>query len=100
MRGIEHWAAIVSPVGWALAAWSYYLFRRWVRYCRKARIAVAWKRRVVLEAPITDWVAWAQMLGKDEAARGRVVYRGGHVSVAIARPGRPRGAQAEVVKQT
>ncbi len=63
--------------------------RKWARQCQRARIAVAYKQRVTLEAPLVDWLNWANMLGADQASRGRVVFRGGHVSVAILKPRPP-----------
>jgi hypothetical protein len=67
----------------------YLELRRWARICQRVRIAIAHKQRVQLDAPLTEWIAWANGLGRDEASRGRVLYRNGHVSVAILKPSRP-----------
>lgn len=79
--------AVAAALGWALFVYTYYLLRAWHRRASGARIAVYYKRRAALEAPITDWMTWCHTLEGDEAARGRVVYRGSHVSVVILRPG-------------
>ena len=79
--------AASALVAWPLAAVTYYVFRRWVRQARSARIAVYYKRRAVLEAPLADWMAWADMLDADTEANGRIVYRGGHVSLMIVKAG-------------
>jgi hypothetical protein len=100
--GIAFWTLLVlAPLGWIVAIRVYLELRRWAHRCQTSRVAVAYKRRVVLEAPIVDWVNWANSLNGDEAVRGRVVYRGGHVSVAILKPGGPSTrSQAKVEEQT
>lgn len=106
MRGIDYVALALGAGGLAFGALSYSHLRRWVRHARSARIAIAYKRKVVLDAPLTEWIEWSHMLDKDQD-RGRVVYRGGHVSVAIARPRKRKDpplpstrTEAQVVKQT
>ena len=100
--GIEHLLpAAFGAAGVLYGLACYAPLRRWVRHARGARVVVAYKRRTALEAPRSDWIEWAHMLNKDEATRGRVVFRGGHVAVAIAKPDARQGAtQVKVEKQT
>lgn len=55
---------------------------KWARECQGARIAIAYKGKVQMNAPLVEWMLWTRMLkGKEE--NGRVVYRNGQVTVAI-----------------
>jgi hypothetical protein len=60
---------------------------RWARQCQHARILIAWKRRVVLDRPLVDYLTWANSLDRDKKANGQVIWRMGQASVAIAKPG-------------
>lgn len=83
--------AAAAILGWLLALIWAYLLRRWVHLCRQGRISIYYNRKAVLEAPIEDWVLWCRSLTRDdERVGGRVIYRGGKVSVLIVRPGTPR----------
>lgn len=55
---------------------------RWAKQCQRARIVVAYNRKVQLDASLAEWLGWVNQLdGQD--ANGRVVYRNVKVSVAI-----------------
>ena len=47
----------------------------WYRLANNSRILVSYNGRVQLQAPLSEWMKWAQMLDKDEMSSGRVVYR-------------------------
>ena len=64
----------------------YMELRKWARMCQRATIAIAQNRKVQMNAPLVDWVTWCHQLTKEEAARGRTVYRNGKVSVSILLP--------------
>lgn len=75
----------VAGVSLAWAALMYREARKWATQCRNARIAVSYNRRVKINAPLIDWLLWANSLkGQDET--GRVVFQAAKVSVAILRP--------------
>jgi hypothetical protein len=77
---------IVALLGVMFGVRCYIELWRWARQCQNAKIAVAHKGRVQLVAPLAEWLTWANQLATDETSKGRVVYRNGHVSVAILRP--------------
>jgi hypothetical protein len=79
----------VAVLGVLLAGRFYLELRRWARLCQGARIAVAYKRRIKLQAPLTDFLVWAGQLTRDERSNGRVVYLMGGTSVAIMAPIKP-----------
>jgi hypothetical protein len=56
---------------------------RWAKQCQGARILVATSGKVQINAPLVDWLGWANQLEADEAVKGRVVYLNGKVKVAI-----------------
>lgn len=68
--------------------------RAWERQLAGARIAVAYKQKVRLQAPLVEWLTWANMLAKDEQSTGRVVYRQASTTVAILKP-RPRHGRSK-----
>lgn len=74
---------IFGVLGWLAAGWFYLHLWRWARQCQHARIAIAYKQKVKLEAPLVEWLAWVKMVDKDKQSHGRVVYRLGGTSVAI-----------------
>jgi hypothetical protein len=71
----------VLGIAWALTC--YWKLWQWARQCQYARIVVAHKRKVRLNAPIVEWLLWCNMLDKDKDASGRVVYTDASTSVAI-----------------
>jgi hypothetical protein len=72
---------------------------RWEQQLAGARIAVAYKQKVRLQAPLIEWLGWANMLAKDEQSSGRVVYRQASTTVAIIKPNRQHGkTKTQVVK--
>lgn len=81
--------ALLAVAGWFAAIYLGVRLYRWERQLAGARVAVAYKQKVKMDAPLVDWLKWANMLRRDEQARGRVVYRMGGTSVAILKP-RPR----------
>lgn len=74
---------LVALVAAAFAAKCYLELYRWARQCQNARIAVAYKRKVQLQAPLVEWLLWCNQLDQDKDSAGRVVYRNGAVTIAI-----------------
>jgi hypothetical protein len=70
-------------LGVAYAITCYYKLWQWARQCQHARIVVANKGRVRLNAPIVEWLLWCNMLDKDEGANGRMIYSVSGTSIAI-----------------
>lgn len=60
--------------------------RKWARMCNNARITIAVKRKVRLNAPITEWITWANQIDQDESTTGRVIFVHREVSIALLRP--------------
>lgn len=89
-------------LGWAYCVKLYRELHKWARQCQRARIAVAYKRRVQLQAPLVEWLQWCNALDKDEQSSGRVVYRNGGVTVAILKAIKParRGRKNQSAPQT
>ena len=81
---IGYVVGVVGLVGIAFGVTCYMHLREWARQCQGAQIAIAYKRKVQLSAPLVEWLTWSKMLKKGEE-RGRVVFRQGGVSVAIIR---------------
>ena len=72
---------------------------KWARQCQHARIAIAYKRRVQLQAPLVEWVKWCNQLDKDKDSHGRVVWRQGYASVAITKAVYPPGRFKTLIRK-
>jgi hypothetical protein len=82
---------LVALLAIAFACRCYRELWKWARQCQHARIAISFKRKVVLQAPILEWLLWCNQLDQDTDSHGRVVYRGGQVAVAITKAVIPPG---------
>lgn len=71
--------SLLGVAGWRLA-------RRWARDCAACRIIIARKGKVVLDAPLTEWLSWNRALPTREQSRGGIVFMANGVQVALARP--------------
>ena len=71
--------AIASVV---FAARCYRELQKWSSECNSAQIAIAYKRKVKIVAPLTEWMLWTRQLSGEEA-NGRTIYHVGGTSVAI-----------------
>jgi hypothetical protein len=70
---------LLGVAGWMLA-------RRWARDCAACHIIIARKGKVVLNAPLTEWLAWNRALPKRDRGRGGTIFMANGVQVALARP--------------
>lgn len=86
MSVIDTISLVAGVTGVAFGTRCYIELHRWAKQCQNARIAIAHKKRVQIDAPLTDWIGWANQLNDDQKERGRIVYRNGYVAVAILRP--------------
>lgn len=86
MTTLDIIAFTFGALGFVFAGVCYRELWKWAKQCQNARIAIAHNKRVQINAPLTEWLTWANMLTKDESSAGRVVYRNAKVSVAILRP--------------
>lgn len=86
LRPLDYILLGVALVSFAFAALVYRELYRWARQCQRARIAIAYKRKVQLQAPLVEWLGWCNLLESDERSSGRVVWRQGHATVAILKP--------------
>lgn len=71
---------------------------KWARQCQHARIAIAYKGRVKLQAPLVEWLLWCNMLDKDKDSNGRVVYSMGGTSIAITKAVLPPGKVRRAIR--
>jgi len=65
------------------------LARQWTRDCKRCRILIARKGKVVIDAPLAEWLQWEKNMPQREEARGGVIFSAYGVAVAIARPKAP-----------
>lgn len=79
-------AFAVGAVGILFGINCYVHLWKWARLCQRANIAIAYNRKVQLNAPLIEWLTWCRQLEGDEKSNGRTVYRNGKVSVAILSP--------------
>lgn len=89
MNALTIVSLVLGVVGVVFGLNAYYHLWRWARQCQHARIAIAFKRKVQLQAPLVEWLLWSRQLKAKE--NGRVVYRNGGVTVAIVKAAIPPG---------
>lgn len=82
----QYLAYAFGVLGILFGARCYLELWRWARHCQRAKVAIAYNRRVQITAPLTEILAWANQLDDDERSKGRVFYRNGKVAVAVLRP--------------
>ena len=87
---VEIICGCLATVSIIFAARCYWELRKWARQCQGARIAIAYKRKVQLQAPLVEWLMWCNQLDKDKDSHGRVVWRQGYASVAITKAVTPK----------
>lgn len=75
----------VGVFGVAYGVRFYWELRKWAYLIKYARIVVAYKGKVKLNAPLQEWALWCKMAEEDKSANGRVVYQMGGTRVAILR---------------
>lgn len=61
----------------------YYELWKWSSICKNVRIAIAYKNKVKIDAPLLEWILWTNLLDKDKDSKGRVVYMQGATRVAL-----------------
>jgi hypothetical protein len=83
---LEILLAVVAVVGFAFGVNGWLLARRWQTDCSKCRIIIGRKGKVVLDAPLTEWLSWNKALPKREQSRGGIVFNANGIQVALARP--------------
>lgn len=71
-----------GTLGVAFGARCYLELWRWAKQCQRAHIVVAYNRRVLLNASLSEWLGWVNQL-KGEDANGRVVLNRHKMSVSI-----------------
>lgn len=76
----------IGTLGVLFGLACYRIARMWQRDCREARIIIAVKNRVQLDAPLVEWLAWNKALPKRERGRGGIIFQHSGVRVALARP--------------
>jgi len=89
---------ILGAAGLAFGLRCYVELYKWARQCQGARIAIARKGKVRLQAPLLEWLLWTNKLNDDEASSGRVIYRDGNTSVAILKPAKGPDVQMRMAR--
>ena len=84
MTIIDYVCVAITLLSLAFAGKFYLELWRWARMCQSAQIAVAYKRKVKLSAPLVEWLLWCNQVDEGKG-NGRVVYNIGGTSVAILR---------------
>lgn len=74
---------LLGLLGLAYGFTCYYKLWQFARQCQLARIVVAQKGRVRLNAPILEWLLWCNMLDRDKDANGRMLLNLNGMSVSI-----------------
>lgn len=74
---------VFGVLGFTYGFTCYRKLWEWARQCQHARIVVANKNRVRLNAPILEWLLWANQLDADKDSNGRMIYSIGGTSVSI-----------------
>lgn len=76
-------ACVFGIAGVLFGCRCYYELWKWARQMQGARIAIAYKNKVKLQAPLVEWMKWCNQLDDDKDSDGRVVLRMSHMSVVI-----------------
>lgn len=87
--------AVIAILSLAFAARCYIELHKWAYQCKRARIVIAYKNKVRLNAPIVDYIKWVNLLDKDKDTNGRPVYMMGGTTVAILK-GKPTVKQRSI----
>lgn len=82
---LEVGSIVIGVAGVLFGLRCYYELWKWARECQYSRIAIAYKRKVKLQAPLVEWLLWIRKLNEDKDSSGRVIYSLGGTSVAITR---------------
>jgi hypothetical protein len=82
---VEIAAFIVGALGLAYGAILHFTLRGWQRTLTM-RIAVAYKGRVKIQAPIREWITWSRSVEKNADRKGQEVFKMGGTTVAILKP--------------
>lgn len=91
--------AAIGLLGFAFGARAYYELWRWAKQCQRARVAIAYNRRVQLDAPLTEWLEWSNAL-RSQKETGRMVYRNGKMSVSVLAPKHEPKTTVKTIRQT
>lgn len=75
--------AIAAFVAVAFAIKFYFELWKWAKQCQNARIAIAYKGRVKINAPILEWLLWTNLMDRDKDAKGRQMYGMGGTNIAL-----------------
>ena len=86
---------VVGAVGLLFGTYCYMGYRRLAHQCQQARIAIAYKGKVKIHAPLMEVLLWYRVMLKDKQhPGGRVIYHVGGTRIALTRPVKPeRGRQ-------
>lgn len=84
---IELLGWIVAVVALAIAGYAWWHAAKWAKLIAYGRIAVEYKGKVKVDAPLREWALWCSRAGKDKAQikgmRGQVMYTLGGTRIAV-----------------
>lgn len=98
MNSVSYIILTIGLLGLAFGLLCALRLYHWERIFRRCRIVIAYKGKATINRPLADWAQWARSVDKDKHANGQVIYRGGHVSVAVLEPRQPTKAKTIVHK--
>lgn len=70
-------------VAFLFACRCYYELWKWARECQYWRIAIEFKGKTKIDAPLQEWLLWSRQANKDKTAGGRIVYHAGGTRVGL-----------------
>lgn len=80
------WASItVGLFGVAYGTKFWIELRRWAYLIKYGRLAIAYKGKVKLNAPLQEWALWCKMAEQEDKVNGRVIYHLGGTRIAVLR---------------
>lgn len=84
---IEIALAVVTVIAVAVATYAWWHARKWALLISYGRIAVEFKGKVKMDAPLREWALWCNQTKKDKsqpaALRGHVIYAMGGTRIAL-----------------
>lgn len=98
MKPVDWISVGFGVLGVAYGIRCYWELYKWARQCQNARIAISFKRKVRLQAPLVEWLLWANNVKKDKLATGQVVFSQANVSVAVVQADTPPGKVRKAIR--
>lgn len=76
-------SVVVALAGVAVATYAWWQARKWTILIAYSRVAIEYKGKVKIDAPLREWALWCKQAGKDKQTRGHVMYAMGGTRIAL-----------------